>query len=475
MAKKWSIMNRRKFLKTGVQGIAGLSLAPGILAKRTITQPASPKSTKPNILLIITDQQHRETISAINSKYTSTPGLDRLFNRGTYFEQSYCTSPVCSPSRSSIFTSRMPSETGVYENGIAIREDLPNIGQWLSQYGDYDAVYAGKWHLPESATVNIPGSQVLTPGIGGRGMLGDTSVSMACEGYLRNFTGEKPFLMVASFIQPHDICQWIRVNKRLPHDFDFDMLKKQAPELPKNFHFDADEPEPVSTYRAKQHQIEEKWTQQHWQYYLWSYYRMVEQVDAEIENILLTLKEASLDENTLIIFTADHGEGLAEHQFTIKNVLYEAAARVPFIISLLGKIPEKQINAKHLVSGLDIFPTICDYAGLPTPPGILGRSLKPLLEKKEAQWRSFVVAESTNISDHLGRMIRSQDFKYIVYANDGKEQLFDLRNDPGEMKNLVRNSEFVAVLKEHREILKNWEGKLDRSTTLPMNKIWDIS
>jgi arylsulfatase A-like enzyme len=474
MDKKWSAMNRRQFLKKGIQGATGLSLAQGILGKKLFARTAIPNDAKPNVLLIITDQQHRETISAINTKYTDTPGMDSLYNRGTYFEQSYCTSPVCSPSRSSIFTSRMPSETGVYENGLPIREDFSNIAQWLSQKGDYEPVYAGKWHLPESATLNIPGFRVLAPGIGGRGMLADTSVSMSCEGYLRNYTGEKPFFMVASFIQPHDICQWIRVNKRLPHDFDFGILKEQAPELPKNFLFDTDEPEPVSAYRAKQHQVEEKWTPQHWQYYLWSYYRMVEQVDAEIENILLTLRKTGLEENTLIIFTSDHGEGLAEHQFTIKNVLYEAASRVPFIISLPGSIPEKKKIAEHHVSGLDIFPTICDYAGLQPPPGVLGRSLKPLLDGKKTEWRSFVAAESTNISDHLGRMIRTENYKYIIYANDGKDQLFDLKSDPGEMKNLASNPGFASVLDEHRSLLKNWENNLERARTLPQNKIWNM-
>jgi len=474
MDKKRSDLNRRQFLKKGMNGTAGLLLALGILGKKLLAQTTTINNVRPNVLLIITDQQHRETISAINTKHTNTPGLDNLYSRGTYFKQSYCTSPVCSPSRSSIFTGRMPSETGVYENGKAIRKDFPNIGQWLSKDGIYESVYAGKWHIPKSATSNIQGFKVLVPGIGGRGMMADTSVSMACEGYLRNYESDNPFFMVASFLQPHDICQWIRVNKKLPDDFDIGKIKDVLPQLPENFGFDPDEPEPVSTYRDKQHQIKDNWTKEHWKYYKWCYYRMIEQVDGEIENILVTLKETGLDENTLVIFTSDHGEGLAEHQFTIKNVLYEAAERVPFIILLPGRIPEKQIISNRLVSGLDVFPTICEYAGIKPPVGIKGMSLRPILEGKKTDWRSFVVAESTNVGDHLGRMVRSKNYKYIIYANDGKEQLFDLKNDPGELKNLASNPEFVSVLRQHRSLLKNWEASIDRSPEIPNNKIWNV-
>ncbi|TFH02689.1 MAG: DUF4976 domain-containing protein [Calditrichales bacterium] len=474
MNRKRSGINRRQFLKKGLTGTTGLLLTKDLLTSNLFAQNRTGGKDVPNVLLIMTDQQHRQSISAINSKYTNTPGMDRLFNRGTYFEQSYCTSPVCSPSRSSILTGRMPSETGVYENSLSIREDIPNIGQWLSTKGNYDSVYAGKWHLPQSATLNIPGFRVLAPGIGGRGMLADTSASMACEGYLRNYQGDKPFFMVASFIQPHDICQWIRVNEKVPTEFEIDAIESDLPPLPENFGFDPDEPEVVSAYRNKQNQTDQNWTEKYWQYYMWSYQRMVEQVDGEIENLLLTLKETGLDKNTLIIFTSDHGEGLAEHQLTIKNVLYESAARVPFIISMPGKIPEKQIDSEHLVSGLDIVPTICDYVGLKPPEGVKGRSLKPILEGKKGDWRSFVAVESTNIKKHLGRMIRTEKYKYIEYANDKKVQLFDLKNDPGELTNLATNPEYATVLNEHRELLKKWEANLDRAPTLPSDKIWNM-
>ena len=465
-------MNRRKFLKTGLAGTTGLLVTQDMLTNNLFAQEKTVRKDVPNILLVMTDQQHRQSISAINCKHTHTPGMDSLFNRGTYFEQSYCTSPVCSPSRSSILTGRMPSETGVFENSMSIRDDFPTIGQWLASEGNYESVYAGKWHLPQSATMNIPGFRVLTPGIGGRGMLADTSVSMACEGYLRNYQGNKPFFMVASFIQPHDICQWIRVNEKMPADFELDAIESDLPPLPENFGFDPDEPKVVSAYRSKQNQTDQNWSGKYWQYYMWSYHRMVEQVDGEIENLLLTMKETGLDKNTLIIFTSDHGEGLAEHQLTIKNVLYESAARVPFIISMPGKIPEKHIDTEHLVSGLDIVPTICDYAGLKPPEGVKGRSLKPILDGRKEEWRSFVAAESTNVKSHLGRMIRTEKYKYIAYANDKNVQLFDLKNDPGELTNLAIDPGYATILKEHREMLTNWESNLDRAQTLPTDKIW---
>jgi len=139
-----------------------------------------------------------------------------------------------------------------------------------------------------------------------------------------------------------------------------------------------------------------------------------------------------------------------------------------------GQILEKQIDNEHLVSGLDIVTTICDYAGIKPPEGVRGRSLKPILDGKSAEWRSFVAAESTNISNHLGRMIRTDRYKYIIYANDGKEQLFDLKNDPGELKNLISDPGYGIILTKHRDLLRTWEQGLDRAESLPADKIWTL-
>jgi arylsulfatase A-like enzyme len=109
------------------------------------------------------------------------------------------------------------------------------------------------------------------------------------------------------------------------------------------------------------------------------------------------------------------------------------------------------------VSGLDIVPTVCDYAGAPSPPRVCGRSLRPLAEGKPVEWRSFAVAEV----QVTGRMLRTADWKFSVFKDDPVEQLFDMKNDPWETKNLAGEAKCGAVLEEHRRLLKEWESRLD--------------
>lgn len=138
------------------------------------------QSGPPNILLIMTDQQHIDTISAAGCPYLNTPAMDRLLRRSVSFTESYSPNPVCSPARSAIFTGRTSTETGVHKNNIPIRSSIPNTGQWFTEHTNYEMAYAGKWHVPGSFTHFIPGFRVLHTGFGGQGNLGDTGVSRAC-------------------------------------------------------------------------------------------------------------------------------------------------------------------------------------------------------------------------------------------------------------------------------------------------------
>jgi choline-sulfatase len=347
-------------------------------------------------------------------------------------------------------TGRMTSETGVITNNLPIRSDIPNIGQWLGERG-YETVYAGKWHIPASYTSKIPGFRVIPTGIGGQGNIGDSAVSRACQGYLRNRRSSEPFLLVASFLQPHDICQYVSMHRNAPDNIPYSGLVDQLPELPENFDYDPHEPQKLRNFNRP------SWSEQQWRYYIWSYYRHVEMVDAEIGRVLQELDDSGQTENTVIIFTSDHGEGLGHHHMVVKNYLYEEAEKVPLILSCPGRILEGVQDRTHLVSGLDIVPTICDYAEVRQPQRMLGRSLRPLLEGKSAEWHELVAAEVQK----TGRMIRTQDYKYITYYGDPVEQLFDMENDPGETKNLAAESEYAAILEDHRKLLKEWEAQLD--------------
>jgi len=457
-------LTRRDFLRISGAATAGL-LAGGISARPAFAQQQTP----PNVLLIITDQQHIDTISAAGCRDISTPALDGLAERGTRFVHSVSANPLCSPARSAIFSGRTSCEAGVHVNGRPIRSEFPNLGQWLGDQAGYDSVYSGKWHLPQGATNFIPGFDVISTGVAGQGNVADTAVSSACAGWLHNRRSADPFFMVASFVQPHDICQWLRINSQKMDELPISGL--DLPPLPDNFGFDPVEPQSVASRRAGNEGVSHKWSEEQWRYYLWCYYRHVEMVDAEIGRVLRGLAESGHADNTLVIFTADHGEGTAHHQMTRKNLLYEEALAVPLLVALPGEIASGRADSAHVASGLDITPTICDYAGVDAPPKMRGRSLRPVLERRNTTWREFVVSEVNNNS---GRAVRTDRYKYIKYADDPVEQLFDMRQDPGEMNNLADDASHAEVLADHRAMLRDWESRLDVPENVTNREAWVV-
>jgi len=275
--------------------------------------------------------------------------------------------------------------------------------------------------------------------------------------------------MVASFLQPHDICEWLRLNLRDPGRLPLPEIAGALPPLPANFAVDPAEPAPLRRLRQQTEPALGRWSSQHWRYYLWSYYRHVEMVDGEVQRILDALHDTGKDHNTLVIFTADHGEGMAEHQLVRKSNGYEAALKVPLILCWRDRIPAGRADSVHPVSGADIVPTICDWAGVKPPPQMRGRSLRPLAEGKATGRDHFIVSE---IPTNIGRAVRTQRYKYVTYAGERSEQLFDLATDPGETRNLAGDSGSAGILSEHRKLLAEWERRLDIDPRVPHAEPW---
>ena len=204
--------------------------------------------------------------------------------------------------------------------------------------------------------------------------------------------------------------------------------------------------------------LTKNYTKHDWRAYLYHYYRFAEIVDAEIGKILNALDEKGLTENTIIVFTSDHGDGAAAHRWAAKLNFYEEAASVPFIVSWPGHIPERRIDRNQLVSGIDVTPTLCDYAGIDNAPSFTGKSLRPVLENPDSTLRDYLLvhlADDLLDSTRHGRMIRDKRFKY-AHFNQGKdpEQLFDLWNDPGETQNLAQAAYYQPVKARLRENLE---------------------
>ena len=442
-------MNRRGFLASTGLGAAGLL--------------AGAEKRPPNLLFIHTDQQHFETIRALGCEWISTPNLDRLSRSGTSFDLSYSANPVCCPARSCWYTGRTSSETRVVENARPIRADLPDSGQWFRANG-YETVYAGKWHIPGRKVEES--FRVLTGGFG-LGEHGDGAVSRAAQGFLTSYSGDKPFFLSLGFLQPHDICYWImergemlnRLGREDLPPIPESLSEADLPPLPPNFQYDQREPETfVAQMRGKfRTNLRERWTERDWRYYRWAYYRHVEMVDAEIGRVLDALDSSGRVRDTLVVFSADHGEGMGMHQTVLKHFLYDEAARVPLMISWPEWLAQNRRDRVHLASGLDVLPTLCDFAGIPAPPKARGRSLRPLLEDRNPEWREFVVSESAT----TGRMIRTAEHKLITYQGDQTQQLFDMKADPRETKNLAFSASHAGLVANLRKELAAWESRLE--------------
>ena len=187
----------------------------------------------------------------------------------------------------------------------------------------------------------------------------------------------------------------------------------------------------------------------------------MEAVDAEIGKLLDEIDRLGLWDNTVIIFTSDHGDGNAAHQWNQKTVLYEEVANVPFIICLPGGKNAGTVLPQLVNNGTDLMPAVCDWAGAEVPAGRSGLSLREVAESGDASrsFRDYVVTETNfnQTAGTLGWMVRTPKYKYVLYDKSlYREQLYDMENDRGEMVNLAVDSGYRKELEEHRAMLKEW-------------------
>ena len=465
------IISRRKFIRNSIAASSVLA-APYLLR----CGKGSAKM-RPNILIILTDQQNSKMMSCAGNRYVRTPAMDSLASSGVRFERAYCANPVCIPSRFSLMTGRMPSEIGLRSNDLSHIDSIPdNIKQqalgYLFKSAGYDAVYGGKVHLPGMRAEDAGFDYICRDE--------RDNLAAACAEYI-NRERNNPFLLVASFINPHDICYMVirdfAENERakrlvrngtkeiatlvealqLPGGISSEeFMKNYCPPLPLNFEPQKDEPEAINQIITQRRifriRAREQWTEQRWRMHRWAYKRLTEMADAQIAKVLTALRESGKEKNTLVIFTSDHGDMDSSHLLEGKSTFYDEACRIPLIVSLPGVTSASLVDNKHLVSnGLDLVPTLCDFGGIDVPEDLKGLSFRKIAEGKDpASRRSSLPLES-----EIGRMVVTQRHKYMVYDyGKNNEQLIDIVEDPGEMRNAAKDSENRDVLHRHRTIFR---------------------
>lgn len=414
---------------------------------------------QPNIILIMTDQQTANAMSNRGNMNVHTPAMDELASDGVVFTRTYCSFPLSGPSRASIMTGKMPSEIEVLENDDPLPEDEKknSIGFKMQQAG-YDCLYAGKWHIP---TVEIPDKEFGFKKISG---MNDPEMAYHIEKEL-SAKRNKPLFLVASYLNPHEICEYAR--SQTLHYGEIPIPKEAVfPELPPNFQATEGLSELLMHHKKMSPKLypTENYSGQDWKNYLYAYYRLVERVDSHIGELIKILKKNNLYDNSVIIFTSDHGDGVAAHKWNQKRALFEESIQVPLIIkpSKRDKISVNRDLHGLVNIGIDLYPTICDYANAPISEELHGVTLKGVLEGTRKPHQSiFIETHFDAINGRTWCVIKDQ-YKYVFYRFfKNREQLFDLSADKGETTNLMLDSRYENVYRKMKEELLHHAQKVN--------------
>lgn len=467
---------------------------------------------RPNIVFIITDQQRWDTISALGHDHVDTPNLDRLVREGTSFSHMFVTAPSCAPSRASLFTGLYPHTTGVFKNEDVWRHS------WVEQLADagYRCVNIGKMHTyPYDASVGFHERHVMENKDRGHPalpfLLDNWDKALWTRGYTKpdrlslrhtpdyeerlgafvwdlpedlhvdNFVGdlaqhwlevypqheEEPFFLQVGFPGPHppyDATQEYLdryEDRELPMPVRTPADLEGQPEILKALrqnHIDVDHDSVVHLEDPSEFQLRRQ--RQH-------YYANVSMIDAQVGGILDALEARGVLEDTVVIFTSDHGDALNDHGHSQKWTMYEPSVRVPAIVWAPGRVDEGK-TVDSLTSLFDLGPTILELAGAELPEWMDAVSLVPALTEQSWPEREHVFAEHARdmilTETALMTMVRSTEHKLVAFIDSDEGQLFDLVADPLEERSVWDDPEYAAVKDRLHRVIAKWRAESSLQT-----------
>jgi iduronate 2-sulfatase len=435
-------------------------------------------AAKPNVLFIISDDLTDTALGCYGNKVCQTPNIDRLAARGMRFTRAYCQGAYCGPSRASFMSGYYPHATGVqgYVSPRAAIGDRATWAQHFKNAGFHTARVSKIYHMgvpggiedgsdgaddPASWTqrFNSQGPEWRAPGsgetleknpdgkkpvMGGNTFVivaadGDDLVhsdgktaAMACE--LIAQREQQPFFLAVGFVRPH-------VPFVAPKKY-FDLYPWERMTLPEKVPGDWDDiPKPGINYKTSVNMQMDITRQKK---AVSGYYASVTFMDAQVGKVLDALEKSGQADNTIVIFTSDHGYHLGEHDFWAKVSLHDESARVPLIISVPGKKPGV---SDSLVELLDLYPTTARLCGLEVPARLQGKDISPILDDPQAKVHDtvFSVADSSK-----GFMLRDERWVFIQYNEDASKgvELYDMQTDPRQLTNLAKSPDHAARVGE---------------------------
>ena len=470
-------VSRRGFMKVLGAGSAALAMAGG---------RAEDSARRPNILLIISDEHNAGVLGCAGNAIIRTPNLDGLGQRGVTFENCYCNSPLCVPSRLSLTSGKYVSRVGAWSNKCWLPSgEYPSLPRLMNAAG-YESLLCGKMHYDSTRRY---GFREICPhmnehrktGIGQRRRADDLEAKPGISNRFSNFhTGndsrilshdqevtkhtcgflkarkneDKPFFLITGYLAPHfplivpeDF--WRRYEGKVPMPV---IPEGHLDALPRNYKHlriafnNEDVPDDIV---RKGREL---------------YYGLTEWLDVEIGKVLDTLGDSEVAENTVVIYTTDHGENMGEHGLWWKNCLYDSAAKAPLLVSWPArwKGGQRRTQACSLV---DVVQTIAELGEARAPSDWDGDSLAPWLDNPDVKWKDRAVSEYYGHNVASGSvMIRMGHFKYVYHTppdekHPAERELYDLAKDPGEFTNLAAQPKYSERVKDMHTALLDELGE----------------
>ena len=469
------------------------------------------KTRQPNILFIMSDDHAAHAISAYGSRINQTPNIDRIAQNGVRFDNCFCTNSICTPSRASILTGTYNHINGVTTLVTHMDNRLQTYPKLLQQNGYQTAIF-GKWHLGEGAEhcptgfddwAVVPGQglyhnpEFIFKGPDGgtrktvKGYVTDIITDLSLD-FLQNRDPNKPFCLMTHHKAPHRSWEpdekhaHLYLNEDIPEpetlldDYQNRSSAAAAAKMRVGVNM-----LPIDLKCTLSKDLSET-EMRRWAYqrYIKDYLRVVASIDDNVGRILDYLDESGLAENTIVVYTSDHGFFLGDHGWFDKRFMYEQALKVPWMIRYPGTVKAGTVTSQWGVN-IDNAPTVLDLAGLPVPENMQGKSLLPIIKgETPSDWQTslyyhyYEFAPNHWVLPHYG--IRTEQYKLISYYTINEWELFDLKKDPDEMENLFEWSGY-KVNPAYEQVASDLVNKLTklreyyRDTTGEPVKLWPTS
>lgn len=492
-------MRRRRFLHSSAMLAALLLLdTPKARAQAGTHEVTPSRRASPNLLFILTDQQRRDTMKAYGNDRIRTPNLDKLASQSCVFERPYVTQPVCSPSRGSLLTGLYPHTHGITTNNIALDRHVPVLPEMLKSREHVSAWY-GKWHLGDEVFKQRgfdffestedeyyakywskerdpskhseyydflvkAGIRPDLPEGHSRELTNRVSRELSKPAFLARKGIEfldahksRPFVLYLSFLDPHTPFNSVNDNLYSPSDM----------EVPATF-FEKLDPTVLESTKARRKPFDTG-TQPGYEHIIDTaedlkkvkarYWGKVTLVDEMVGKVLDHLNKLGLSDNTIIVFTSDHGDMMGDHRLLFKGLMYEESATVPLLLKLPGQ--KQSLRVSKPVSHIDLAPTLLDVMNQPVPVWLQGKSWSPYLRQSTQPPDQDVIVEWNETNDNKSpdrlRMIVTPDGWKLTVNHHSQGELYNLAEDPRERTNLFYRNQSLQTIKQLVWRLNRWQ------------------